>query len=91
MYLVSSLAKSAGVEPSVVTFVPGLERRAVSCRRGARDLPAGDAAMGNATLHARERRSLAATLRSLRLNVVHVRHASYGFVSREPRAECPWR
>lgn len=82
-YLVSSLAKSSGVEPSVVTFVPGLERPSRESVDGAPVifLP-GTQRWGNATLHARERRSLAATLRSLRPDVVHAQDTlRYGFVS----------
>lgn len=80
--LLDGLAAVPGIEPHVITFLPGLER---PDRVAVDGVPVvylpGTQRFGNVTLHVRERRLLAATLDELRPDVVHAQDAlRYGYV-----------
>jgi len=89
--LLAGLASIGGLEPSVLTFVPGLEteERAFVGRVPVRYLPA-PRRFSNPTLHAREGRTLTAVLAELRPDVVHAQDAlQYGYVCLRARSRAP--
>lgn len=88
--LVAGLA-AEGVEPHVLTFVPGLERSRHTTVDGipVAYLP-GTRRLGNLARHARERRALAAALEQLRPDVVHAQDALlYGYVCLKTELDAP--
>ena len=89
--LLSGLVEIDGLEPNVLTFVPGLkaEERTVVDGVPVRYLPV-PRRFSNPTLHMRERRTLAAALADLRPDVVHAQDAlQYGFVCLQTRRRAP--
>ncbi|MDQ3671866.1 MAG: glycosyltransferase family 4 protein [Actinomycetota bacterium] len=89
--LLSGLAELGGLEPTVLTFVPGLEveERAAVGRVPVRYLPT-PRRFSNPTVHARERRTLTAALADLRPEIVHAQDAQqYGFVCLRARSRVP--
>ena len=89
--LLRGLADIQELEPSVVTFVPGLdsEERTAVGRVPVRYLPT-PRRFSNPTFHVRERRTLAAALADLRPDVVHAQDAlQYGYVCLKTRSPAP--
>jgi glycosyltransferase involved in cell wall biosynthesis len=82
-YLASGLSRLENVEPTVVTFAPGLDEPARTSVDGVAVVYLAETRrLGNLTLRAAERRRLRGALAELRPDVVHAQDAlRYGYLS----------
>jgi rhamnosyl/mannosyltransferase len=82
-YVASGLSRLEGVEPTVVSFAPGLDEPVRTSVDGTAVIHLPETRrLGNLTLRAAERRSLARALADLRPDVVHAQDAlRYGFLA----------